>query len=307
MRGCRVLEFVALFICIASGTRASAQDHGRGIVVPVAASSAARHSASFTAVADVLELSADSALVADRVIGGPGISEPSIFGGGARRQVEWISGLCTTMNSGRVDTVAKLALPARRRELPSIVTEFPGPRSAFVPFAVQDEWAEDIDGAIAVVWGSDYHVEWTLPTGKQVAGAPIPYRPVPVDASEKADYFRRALRDSVIDYDCSSRPCKVTAVHKDRPSDEFPPFKNPFVERSLRFDAKGNLWIERARASTDSIARYDVVGRDGTFRATIQLPPGRQVAAAGPWHLFLVWTDEDDLQYVERYPLPALR
>jgi hypothetical protein len=51
--------------------------------------------------------------------------------------------------------------------------------------------------------------------------------------------------------------------------------------------------------------RYDVFDGAGMRAATVELTAGRRIVAIGVAHAYVVRTDADDLQWLERYQLPA--
>ena len=86
---------------------------------------------------------------------------------------------------------------------------------------------------------------------------------------------------------------------------DWPDTKPAFEPNSPRVDLDGNLWVER-HGPANSARNYDVFDANGVLQARVTLPAGRQLVGfgrEGAGAVYLVFTDEFDLQYLERYRL----
>ena len=60
----------------------------------------------------------------------------------------------------------------------------------------------------------------------------------------------------------------------------------------------------RTRPAGDKIPTYDVFDRTGTLVKKVSLNPSSRVIGFGKGVVYVVRTDEDDLQYLQRYARP---
>jgi hypothetical protein len=67
----------------------------------------------------------------------------------------------------------------------------------------------------------------------------------------------------------------------------------------------GELWVGRWNRPGEA-REYDVFDGTGRRTGTVTLRPNRQVLALGQRHVYVVATDEDGLQAVERHRLPTV-
>ncbi len=86
---------------------------------------------------------------------------------------------------------------------------------------------------------------------------------------------------------------------------EWPDTKPPFYSGRLDVDPQGRVWVRRhVRAGED--ATYDVFGRDGARAGTVTLENHKRVIGFGSGAVYVVAYDDLDLNYLERYEMPAL-
>jgi hypothetical protein len=205
------------------------------------------------------------------------------------------------------DTVARLRVAESR----CVST---GPNSNMcrtVDFSPGDIWAVAPDGWVAIVRASPYHVEWFPPRGTPTIGASIAFTPTAVPKAEK---------DSIIEAAKNPRggpSMSMGAVKSGAPSGSAPALRSGvdpvILDEKPAFhwsqlpvvDAAGRIWIERHRAFGSKSGRvYDVVDRRGALVNRVALPPRTKLVAVDSRWLFAVRVDDDDLQYLQRYPLP---
>jgi hypothetical protein len=147
------------------------------------------------------------------------------------------------------------------------------------PFPSQDGWVAFPDGAAALVRTHDYRVDWVLPDGKRVAGRVIPFAPVKVTDADKK---------------------KRTG---NGPEPEWPDVKPPFAYTGVLAGADGNVWIPRYAPAEDTRSHYDVVDRRGVIVARVDVPNRGKIVGFGAKSIYVVRLDDDDLQYLQRFPL----
>ncbi len=176
-------------------------------------------------------------------------------------------------------------------------------------FTPEEHWGVAEDGSVARVMHSPYRVVWYGPKGGAPAAGPIqPYTPLPVTQSDKTD---------VIEAQKKQRPMLVTiggpgggraspppsgGGGPQLPAPEFADTKPPFYgNNSVVVSPEGEVWVERTQTAGTKNPLYDVFDRAGKLVRKVTLNPRSVVRGFGKGTVYVVRTDDDDLQYVERY------
>ena len=176
-------------------------------------------------------------------------------------------------------------------------------RRFFPPaFPSRDGWTVAPDGRIALVYASDYHVEWVLPGGDRVIGPSTPYDPIPVNDEEKQLWTERVGGGTVLAVSGEPEGGALTQRMPTPSPDEinWPQFKPPFVSDLIFVAPDGNLWVGRHVAANDPRI-FDVFDEEGKIVRSVVLPQGRRLVGFGSQSLYAVRTDDDDLLWLERY------
>jgi len=63
----------------------------------------------------------------------------------------------------------------------------------------------------------------------------------------------------------------------------------------------GEVWVERTRKADDPAPVYDIFDRAGRLTGRATLRPRSRIVGFGRGAVYVVRTDEDDLEYLERY------
>ena len=193
----------------------------------------------------------------------------------------------------------------------------PGPRYGigYVVFAPQDVWAVTPEGRIAVVRSGDYHVEWYEPNGSVVRGPPVSFQRIPLTMTERKAYARQFLENSNIagrgsDDALSAVPASMLEeenLQRMAERNTFAEFKPAFTESTPHIAPDRSLWVERSTRVGEA-ALWDVFDASGKHTARVRLPSNRQLGAVGARWVYLIATDDDGLQHLERYaralPIP---
>ncbi|MCH7875560.1 MAG: hypothetical protein IH965_09720 [Gemmatimonadetes bacterium] len=245
--------------------------------------------------------------------------QPPGFGPGAALPD---SGVVMRMDrsTGTFDTVATVKLQQLKRST-SGGGGNQSVRISAVPYSPRDGWAVAPDGRVAVVRSNGYYVEWIHPDGRVVKGPQVPFRPVPIRRAEKREWVARQNNGIAMGISITNG-VRQTSFRRGgsglgRGSEldgyDWPDTKPAFNPTSPRVDLDGNLWVERY-GPANSARNYDLFDANGVLQARVTLPAGRQLvgfgregaeagAGAGAGAVYLVFTDEFDLQYLERYRL----
>lgn len=206
----------------------------------------------------------------------------------------------------RVDTLARIkgSTPRKNSMKPGL---------PYVLFATQDVWNVTTDGRLAVVRSNDYHVEWRNPDGRVTSGPPIAFDRRAVTMDDRIAHVRRFMENSSIsgkngDGGLSALPAEMLedkAVRDVASYQEYAEVHAPFNGTTPLFGADGSLWVERS-VRLDLPQTWDVIGPDGRVKGRLQMPRGRRLMSLGARWLYATSTDEDGLQHLERYTIPAL-
>ena len=81
---------------------------------------------------------------------------------------------------------------------------------------------------------------------------------------------------------------------------DWPEVKPAFQRGGVRATADGELWVRRYVAHGEP-ELHDVFDSSGNRVRQVELPAGRRLLGFGNGVVYLVRTDEDDLQWIERY------
>lgn len=182
------------------------------------------------------------------------------------------------------------------------------------PFLYQDVYAVAADGRVARVVPADYHVEWYRDDALVARGPRVSYDPVPVTARDREAWYaaRAAQGPSSGQMTGPPRapgepePKRTTGARPPGFTDaDFPRVKPPFVEdfvgRAAMITPEGELWVTRAAAFGEQVHMVDVFDASARLVRGVVLPAGRRVAGFGTGTVYLVRTDDDGLQWLERY------
>jgi hypothetical protein len=168
------------------------------------------------------------------------------------------SAVVVKLNGAGVDTVARLA-PLDLAKVASPT----GERFERRVFSGVDRWGVYSDGTMWLARVYHNRVDFRRPDGKTMKGEPLPDRVLEVTRADR-DLFVRKF------------PEELRGTAEQLP---FAPIKAAFT--SAFADANGRIWLEGSRSVSDSLQRYNVVGRDGRLLFVILLPgTGRAIAAS---------------------------
>jgi len=212
------------------------------------------------------------------------------------------------------DTVAMVKLPDRTQTR-SGGANAQNVRIANVPLSPEDAWGVATDGWVAVARSGDYHLDWIRPDGSVVRGRPVPFDAVRVGAADKEEWVAEQGRTGggiAVGIQVVNGATSMTfgrGGQGPRPTvDQFtwPDRKPAFTGGRIPIDASGRAWVRRHVHAGEPTA-YDVFDRAGGRVGTVTLDPGKRILAFGASAVYVVSFDEFDLNYLERYAMPALR
>ncbi|KPJ88077.1 MAG: hypothetical protein AMS18_13795 [Gemmatimonas sp. SG8_17] len=195
----------------------------------------------------------------------------------------------------RVDTVALIKGPGAKKVY---VERRPG-RPTWVipgtPFASEEPALLFPDGWIALARLEPYRVDWRRPDGRWIRGAPLPFEAVDVDDRNKCLAMERWVGSC--DHD-------VAAI------EDWPETVPPFVVLSsyrtptLFAMPDGSVVITRQPTADVREPRYDIVDRGGRLTGVITLKSNEALIGFGAHCVYVLSTNEFDLQTLRRHPWP---
>jgi hypothetical protein len=89
-------------------------------------------------------------------------------------------------------------------------------------------------------------------------------------------------------------------------TEDWPDTKPPFSAGAARVAPNGHLWLLRSRSADDPVPVYDVFDGAGRLIRRVALPRDTRLIGFGSRSVYLVRTDDNDLQYLERVDAPDL-
>jgi hypothetical protein len=170
-------------------------------------------------------------------------------------------------------------------------------------FPAWEQWAVAPDGRIAFVFPDPYRVNFVGADRKVTENPPIAYEKVRVDGAvkkwhreerERPQMVMRYARGGGSSMEMMSRPYTEP--------NEWPEFLPPYLSGAV-FGSDNLLWIPRALPGKPPT--FDIVDGRGRVFERVELPPRTKLVGFGARTLYIVRLDEDDLQYLQRHPLPT--
>ena len=174
-----------------------------------------------------------------------------------------------------------------------------------MPFQGADAWAVAPDGRIAIVHHHPYRVEWIQPDGRHIEGAEVRYEPVPIRrADQEAWADVQATRTATMLLEGGGSQSQRSR-RPDLSRIDFPAVFPPFPADGASISHEGEIWVERHRSVTaEGGSVFDVFDGRGTLVKRFQLPVSRTLVGFGPRTVYAYFTDQEDFQWLEVFPVP---
>jgi hypothetical protein len=167
----------------------------------------------------------------------------------------------------------------------------------------RDAWAVLPDGRVGLARATDYHVEW-LGAAQPVVGPVVAYDPVKIGTDEKNAWADQLASRGLMVTVENGRRRTTRPPRPDITKMEWPEVMPPFTgNRSVLATSDGELWVRRAQQAKAKDALYDVFDARGRRVRQVVLPGNRSVLGFGPGVVFVSRTDDDDLQWIERFKM----
>jgi len=208
-------------------------------------------------------------------------------------------------SSTKLDTVAYFKLPAGNSSLNrngGNVSVRIGGGKVYTP---AEAWAISGDGRVARVIPAPYRVVWYDGATRSTAGQVQAYTPIKVGTAEKELFLenRKKQKPVVVTFGGGggggAAPPQVQL-----PDPEFEETMPPFNSNGVFGTPDGEVWVLRNRPANDKTPTYDVFDRTGALIKKVALAPNSRVVGFGKGTVYVAWSDEDDLQHLQRYKKP---
>lgn len=183
------------------------------------------------------------------------------------------------------------------------------PRIPTVGYAARDAWWVGSDGRVRVLRADTYALEIRAPGGPSRTGPSHAWVTSVVTAADR----RRYVEDFLASSPTSGRGENGGMGLTPKPTEaeiQALVAGTHFAERFPMFDAGAvhlapgdRVWVGRP-ARPSGARRYDILDDKGTRVGSFELKPGRRVVAISRQWVYLVLTDGDGVEQVERYARP---
>ncbi|MFN2316369.1 MAG: hypothetical protein ABR602_06760 [Gemmatimonadales bacterium] len=173
-----------------------------------------------------------------------------------------------------------------------------------VVWAPQEAWAVAGNGRVARVQPEPYRVVWYDANRRGTAGPSVPYSPIRVtDADKRAYLEQQAANPPTIVMMGGGGGASVQRPQMPEPT--FAETKPAFSGTSaVLASPEGEVWVLRTRPASDHTPVYDVFDASGRLARKVSLARGSRVVGFGRNSIYVVRTDEDDLEYLQKFMRP---
>jgi hypothetical protein len=170
------------------------------------------------------------------------------------------------------------------------------------PYSPRDGWAVAPDGRVAVARTEPYRVDNVTAQGQRRNGTALGVAPIPVTARDKDDFLKQTRAAPRMIRTQGGGNASAPQPPEPKAEDYEWPVNKPFFDAaSVRMSPNGELWALRARPAGDEVPVYDVFGADGKLLRRVAFPAKTRLVGFGDGTIYTARSDEDDLQYLERY------
>jgi hypothetical protein len=221
--------------------------------------------------------------------------------------------------SRKVDTVAYLRIPKMNMVVSGTPETGIRMQSEMNPMPVVDDYAVTSDGAVALLRGREYRVDWLQPDGTLSASPKIPFewqrltdegKVAVIDSAKAAMEAARTSGTGTVSMNIAERQAGMVAgmaaagggrtIIMDggagggrggapgmagmtptfvSPS-ELPDYRPAFSNGAARPDAEGNVWIRTSKYLNGGPV-YDIINRKGELTDRVVIPSGRTIIGFG--------------------------
>jgi hypothetical protein len=200
---------------------------------------------------------------------------------------------------------------------PDVVLEFADHgefehKHRYRPMPQTDAWVIAPDGRIAIISAAEYRLRWYKDGALVETGPAVPYTPTRITRAERDAFRAKKALEPMSGASAGGAPPRSrrqdpAAVLAAWPDSLFEAVMPPFEPQGALLAANGDIWVRRTGPASAPAARVDILDPHGKLRAHLTLPPRARLFALGARHVYLLLTDSDGFQSLERYEYPVLR
>jgi hypothetical protein len=203
-----------------------------------------------------------------------------------------------------LDTVAFVGVPRATVQTSGRSGQFTMRIGGGRVFEPQEAWGVAGDGAVARVLPAPYRVVWyPAGGGRPVAGPEVAWTPLRVTEADRRAVIeeRRRARPGVVSFSTGGGRAQAPP-NVSLPEPEFADTKPPFGgQGAVVVSPEGEVWVRKHQPAGARNPEYDVFDRAGRLVRKVTLNPRSRVVGFGQGAVYVVRTDDDDLQYLQRF------
>jgi hypothetical protein len=180
------------------------------------------------------------------------------------------------------------------------------------PMPQTDAWVVAADGRIGILSAAEYRLRWYKDGVLVETGPPIPFTPVRLTRAEREAFRDQKALEPASGVSMSGGPSTAgrrqdpARVRAAWPDSIFPEVMPPFETQGALVAADGSIWVRRTGPASQESGRVDILDAQGKLRAVLRLPPRARLLALGRSAVYLLATDADGFQLLQRYNYPNL-
>ena len=180
----------------------------------------------------------------------------------------------------------------------------------YSPMRQTDAWVVAPDGRIGVLSASEYRLRWYRDGKLMETGPALAHTPVPVTGAEREAFWEQKATEpaSGMSFNGSAPPTRSMSLERVKasyPDSIFPKVLPPFELNGARLGPNGTVWVTRTMAAAEKAGRIDVLDGHGVLIAILRLPPKARLFGLSASNVYVLSTDDDGLQTIDRYALPS--
>jgi hypothetical protein len=183
-------------------------------------------------------------------------------------------------------------------------------RFRFRPMPQTDAWVVAHDGRIGILSAAEYRLRWYRNGALVETGPPVPYTPLRLTNADREAFRARKALEPMSGVSASGPPGAMPLMGIERarqsfPDSLFPEVMPPFEVDGAMLTPGGDIWVKRTGPARETSSRLDILDSSGKLRGVVKLPPRTKLLALGREWLYLINSDDNGLQTLERYAYPA--
>lgn len=183
-------------------------------------------------------------------------------------------------------------------------------RFRFRPMPQTDAWVVAPDGRIGILSAAEYRLRWYRNGTLVETGPPIPHTPLRLTSADRDAFRAKKALEPISGASANGQPGAMPLMGIERakasfPDSLFPDIVPPFEVGGAMLSPGGDIWVKRTGPARETSPRLDVLDGAGKLRGVVRLPSRTKLLALGRDWIYLINSDDNGLQTLERYAYPA--